>query len=261
MDSSKSIEEFSTLLGSILIFFSLQDWTCKYWDCMDFKSSFISVWNVSSWRVNKMIFILTPNPTCTCTCTTISAQEEPQIGSVNPTVCSYVEHFILTTWSWWTVCWWHCSEWACLCFSMSLRWGIRYGVLLIAFWSRWSRAPSVHWDRRHSPRGTLTICSNPPLSSHITPWASIPLNVRAPICQDKGLILSHPVFLLDWWVNKIKYSSPWDRNVCTDTPGADVQIKLSLLCNDGPILPLSCPHSLLSHHLLFMLPVCVCDCK
>lgn len=43
------------------------------------------------------------------------------------------------------------------------------GILLIASWSRWSRAPSVQQGRRHLPRGTCAICSDPPLSSHITP--------------------------------------------------------------------------------------------
>lgn len=42
------------------------------------------------------------------------------------------------------------------------------GVLLIAFWSRWSRFPSVQRGRRRSLRGTSAICSNALLSSHKT---------------------------------------------------------------------------------------------
>lgn len=42
------------------------------------------------------------------------------------------------------------------------------GMLLSAFWSRWSWASSVQQGRSCSPRGTAAICYNPLLFSHIT---------------------------------------------------------------------------------------------
>lgn len=157
MDSSRSTEYLPWVYPA-----------CKHWDYVDFKTSFLCVWNVGKSRQLKgwqMHFISTSNPSCT---SFIPVQKEQQIRSLSV----YVGHFILTTWSWWTARWWHCSKWSCLSSSMSLWWGIRYGVLLIAFCSRWSRAPSVQRGRRRSPRGTPAICSSPPLSSHITPRAS-----------------------------------------------------------------------------------------
>lgn len=48
------------------------------------------------------------------------------------------------------------------------------GMLLVAFLSRWSRAPSVSWaGRRLSPGGSPAICSASFLSSQITKWSLV----------------------------------------------------------------------------------------